>query len=648
MSTKGSALLFVLVLLGGVVISSGTSSAVFAREQGANAAVQIVPETDDYATMVLGDPWDMNEFTDISQYLNQSGQASVVTNVSVSNGIFSATSVGDVFQGRNGWFHLLFPGYDTAVHLGRTGSRYPIDSAKYGCFYIAIKVNSGANRDASQGGPDQHRIFWFANEKLNGDPNGYGFSVGIQTYPEINGVGNTPTPRWQLLKIDLRTVTNLGPVDWTARTQWQGLRFEPTIQENVSYQVDWARLTDCAASVQSVSFTPNSAIQSVWLRPEGTSRHILVAEDVAGTTGTYALDTQGVAPGRYYVGFGTAGVSPSTPPTCCIEETTQPLEINATPIVKFDAPTAYSGDDYATMQGNPWDFSSENDFYGIQCASYGVQNGVLALTTPGVQNQPPQCVSSTTSSVSDPYVYLSVYNPIDPAQYRYLTYRMYTSGDWQNVPEGMIVRWVWSVQGSSGRSGYRCHLVSQDLPYDVGWQTYTVDLWDAWAGSVEQTAGECAGLPLDWRSSSPIFEARFDPNENITNNAFYQELDWVRLTKPITVKRGEPYAVLLSKFFPAQTIDTLTLYYTTDPTGAPYQHPMDAYTAPPPVVQGPYNVFLPTTMRNVLSAGGPQSDFQYIWDTSAVTPGEYYVCAKAGNTLNTGTFCSDVPVTVTP
>ena len=632
-------------ILGGVVAIHFPARAERSSER---SAVRVVPESDDYATLVLGDPWDMNEFTDVSQYLNQSGQAAVVTNVAISNGIFSATSSGNVFQGRNGWFHLLFPGYETAVHVGKTGSRYPIDATKYGCFYIAIKVNSGANRDASQGGPDQHRIFWFANDKLNGDPNGYGFSIGIQTYPEINGVGRTPVPRWQLLKIDLRTITNLGPVAWTARSQWQGLRFEPTIQENVSYEVDWARLTTCDPVTEPILFTPNANIQSVWLRPEGTSRYILVAEDVNGSSGSYALDTQGIAPGRYYVGFGTAGISPSTPPTCCIEETTQPLEINAAPIVKFDAPTPYSGDDHATMQGNPWDFSSTDDFYGIQCASYGVQNGVLWMNTPGVPNQPPQCISSVTASVSDPYVYLSVDGSIDPSQYRYLTYRMYTAGDWQNVPEGMIVRWVWSVQGSSGRSGYRCHLVSQDLPYDVGWQTYTVDLWDALAGSSEQTAGECTGLPLDWRSSSPVLEARFDPNENITNSAFYQELDWVRLTKPVSIRSGEPYAVLLSKFFPSQSIDSLTLYYTTDPAAAPYQHLLNVYVAPPPVTWGPYELFLPSVMRHWLGSAGTQSDFQYVWDTTGVTPGEYYICAAASNTLNTATFCSQVPVTVTP
>ena len=49
----------------------------------------LVPESDDFATLILRDPWDMSEFTDISQYLNESGQRDIIRNPKVSNGIFS-------------------------------------------------------------------------------------------------------------------------------------------------------------------------------------------------------------------------------------------------------------------------------------------------------------------------------------------------------------------------------------------------------------------------------------------------------------------------------------------------------------------------------------------------------------------------------
>lgn len=618
----------------------------------------IIPESNDYATQVLGDPWDMNEFTDISQYLNAKYLAPspdnpyfyprdpVIKDFSVTNGLFSATSMDTVFTGRNGWFMPLFPGYETAVHLGKVGSRYPINSSTYGCFYIAIKTNSGANRSGDQGGPDQYRIFWFADDKLNSNPpNTYGFSVGIPVYPEIVGPGSVPTHRWQLLKIDLHNVTNIGPLPWNALSQWQGLRFEPTIQENVSYQVDWMRLTDCLESRVSIQFSPQEEIRSVWLRPEGTTRDILIAQDVDGINGNYLLDVQGIAPGRYQVGFGT-GAGTNVPPTCCLQRSTEFLTINQAPIAVFQNPTMFSGEDFATTEGNPWDFSDENDYYGIVCADYGREDtGYLWFNTVDVEHQPPECRNVGAAKVSDPSIYLTLSKPLIPSEYRYLSYRLFIDAPVQDVPNGMIVRWVWSVQGSSGRPGYYCHVVTQDLPYDVGWQTYTVDLWDSFSGSAEEFSGECDGLNSDWRHSGVVYQLRFDPNENITGYTFFQKLDWIRLTKPIRIRQGQIYTLSLDKFFPGDDFN-VSFFYTTDPENSPYQMSAIPYSPAPVPPAGSNIVYLPLMRKD----GDPfieQGDINFRWDTSSVSPGEYYICAFLDDGLNQSTTCSESTVTVT-
>lgn len=66
------------------------------------------PEGTDFATLVLRDPWDMSEITDISQYLNEAGQRNLVKNVNVSDGLFTGTSVGNAITG-NAYFFPLFP-----------------------------------------------------------------------------------------------------------------------------------------------------------------------------------------------------------------------------------------------------------------------------------------------------------------------------------------------------------------------------------------------------------------------------------------------------------------------------------------------------------------------------------------------------------
>src|SRR5258706_9923270 len=55
----------------------------------------IIPESADFATLELRDPWDMDQFTDVSQYLNESGQRSVVSSPAVSDGLFTGQSAGN-------------------------------------------------------------------------------------------------------------------------------------------------------------------------------------------------------------------------------------------------------------------------------------------------------------------------------------------------------------------------------------------------------------------------------------------------------------------------------------------------------------------------------------------------------------------------
>jgi hypothetical protein len=400
-----------------------------------------VAESRDFATLVLRDPWDMSQFTDISQYLNESAQRSIIQNPVVANGIFTATSVYDVGTGdSNAYFFPLFPGYQNSIQAGKLGENYPIDATTYHCLYVAMKVNSGP---ANVYGPDQWRVLWFADSRLNGSGGVYGITNGIALYPEA-GAGQ-PSWSWRLYQIDLASPDNgmvPGTAAWNSRTNWQGLRIDPTINApNITFQVDWVRLTNCSSNRQTITWTPNGSITAVWVRPSGTTNYIRVATGIAGASGSYNLDTQGLAPGSYYIGLGTNT-------TCCIQESTSPLVINQTPIVYFDRPSFITGTDYATQAGNPWDFSDSSDVTQlVNFQSTSFTNGVLDMVT--ASGPPPGGI--------DAQIHLNTPQSFYTSSYRYLSFRIFTewARPWQDPPDGMTVRWIYTIPKSEWTSRLR-------------------------------------------------------------------------------------------------------------------------------------------------------------------------------------------------
>jgi len=589
------------------------------------------PEGADFATLVLRDPWDMSEFTDISQYLNRSGQRNLVKNIVVANGLFTGTSVGDTRTG-NAYFFPLFPGYEGTIQAGKVGSRYPIPKSTDKCLYIAMEVDSGPAINNYNLAPDQYRIIWFADEYLtNGH---YGQTRGIALYPEA-GAGQ-PVQSWRLYSVNLSTAASIGTA-WDNMPSVEGIRIDPTINANIYFAVDWVRLTDCNAVNVSLTWTNTNDTAndtSIWLRPVGTDRDIRVETGVTGTSGYYNLDIQGIAPGSYYVGLGTKT-------TCCSQmNTSQPLVINQTPIVSFVRPSFFSGPDYASQAGNSWDFSDNTDVTGLlNFKNTSFQNGELNMVTE----------SGPLPAGVDSRIILNTPSPANTGIYRYLTFRMSTqngSAPWQNVVEGMMTRWIWSVQGSSGSQGYSCKLVSQDITYDVGYQTYSIDLYNTFNGQAEVTQGECDGLPTTWQASSSVLEFRFDPNENIsctpegkpfvisTCGDYVQKLDWIRLTAVDQVAQGIPFPVQITLNRSPATV-SLTFFYTTT-LANPTQFPAQLYIQPRPT--GNFELFLPLLLNNYPTT---LFDVTYLWDTTNVRPGTYYICVQANDGYNTATYCSE-------
>ena len=598
-----------------------------------------VPEAKDFATENFGDGWDMAEFTDVSQYLNGAGRHPFLANIQVKDGLFSATSLGDR-TANIAFFFPLYPGYKNFMQIGgNLGSQHGIDPGAYQCVYIATRVNSQYRAGSELA--DGFRVLW-NNESVNGGTN------QVYFYPETI-FGTAPiVHNWRLYQVDLRNPPNSSfGASWTSHT-WQGLQINPTLYKNIPFAIDWIRLGSCdnnPAYKAQITWNADGNINAIWANPVGTDRNILVAAKdltgiqggVDGSKGSYALDTKGLAPGSYRIGLGTTT-------NCCSQWSDGQLKINQAPVIKFARPSPYSGEDYAFSGGNPWDMDP-SDFTRIDCTQASFGDGLLRMDTGYPASLPRECKGPAIGE-ADPQLFLNLPAPLITAgQYRYLSFRMYMNGDYQMPADGMIGRLMWTNTNN-------CTRVSADIPYDIGWHTYTIDLYDALNGTpVASAPGDCGLKP--WKEAGQVVQLRFDPNENWTGNmvpqmVFHQELDWIRLTKVDRVAKGASFPIQIIPNKPLSEIRSIQYFYTTDP-GNPTQNPAGSSAIESERVSGSAMaatnpVYLPIVGRNA-SPGLPGS-YTYSLSTSDIQPGEYYICAQADDGYNQTTYCSDAPLQV--
>ncbi len=586
----------------------------FGRGEVGQAAAGIayeVGESKDFATAVLNDPWDMAEFSDVSQWINHAG-SNLLLDLKVDNGQFSAHTATAYSE-----FFVLFPGYKPGLVMGKVGARHPIPSAEYNCLYIAMKSGWPGNVNnyfSAMWAPDWNVEEWADTSKVWGNAYGNKLSKSV----------------WKLYKINLQNPENLQNKPWTHQSLWQTLRITPSLVQDTNFTVDWIRLTSCSQSVPVNLQNLPAGEHSLWIESVETGQEILVLESfsVSGN-GSYTWDVQGIAPGVYTYRVkpvGGGGV---------IQQ--GQLTVNQAPVISFVKPSPFSGQDYASSVGNAWDMTSESDIIDSSCISIGFNAGVLNTVTLS-PSQVDGCKGSGANEMDDK-LYLNTPQNLDVRPYRYFSMRHKIDGAW-SVPElGMVGRWIWRTAGEG------CEYVTREIAYDVGWETYWVDLFDAWNGfPVQASASRCD--KKHWtQENRTVFGFRFDPNENITGGSFYQSIDWMRLTKVDQAQQGTPFKVMLDLNKPVSQLTSLKIYYTSDLQN-PTQHVVKQIFPSPPSVDGENLVFIP--LANLKHAGDLEleADWSMLWDTLNVSPGEYYLCAVANDGLNQTVDCSEAPLQV--
>ena len=324
----------------------------------------------DYATRVLRDAWDMSEFYDISQGLNLlSSPDQHLANIQVSNGIFSASTVGSYSE-----FFPLFPGYPPGTHSDKIGALYPINSSVFACFYMSMKST-------------------WSIQNLNAFYVGWGPNDDTNTPWGIAKSSNLSNNQWMLYQINLNSA-NLVPgytIPWSSPQPWQYIRITPSIYAGTQFSIDWIRLTNCQPVYANLSGLPLGTY-SLWLGTGSPERQINVVASFSPTNGSYAWDVQGLAAGSYtyYVKKSDGSI---------IQQ--GQVNIVGSPIVTFTSPSPYSGQDYANFQGNPWNMEP-SDVTRLDCATYAIyQWDSYLLTQPRVlvpvraQTKPTLTSSST-------------------------------------------------------------------------------------------------------------------------------------------------------------------------------------------------------------------------------------------------------------
>lgn len=593
----------------------------------------VLPEMDEFATMVLGDPWDMNEHTDLAYYRRDSQ----LNNSTFANGLYSAQMTGGLGAER---ITLLTAGAvnNTVMRIGKIGYNFPINADKYR--YLTLRLYK-SNRDYNSG-----LIQWFETDAYTRDVEGVSNS-----YPVPSGAG------WHTIVVDLQAIgIQAGSKTWSGTIRELIVHpFAGPGAAGATVQLDWARLTaedPNGARPYTIRWSGGSGAIDLYASAGDKTldeRDVRIAAGVDASSGAYTFQTGILPAGDYYI----AAVDSSG-----ARWSSSPLTINTVPQITVKSPSMTSGEEYgADFMTEGWSDAQVTDLnqsllpWETSCVSdERFSDGIFSA------NLVPYCGGTYVDpilSLGGMDVYpRGIQDPtIDTSRYRYLSFRMYHSG-LQDVHEGWVARFGWWQTSADEWSSTQEIVMSRDIVLLEGWNTYTIDLW------APDVVDEEHPIKRSWRDSAPN-RLRLDPSElNSALTPASIQLDWIKLTAVDDVTSGSQYPI----WFEAQDGSSLTFYYDTDrnpsngagtigrTTAGPGSAAITfapetdtAATAPAgPSVNG-YALFLPAMSNNYVACNPGEC---LAWDTSRIAPGVYYICAESDDGLNSVYRCSEAPVVI--
>ena len=465
----------------------------------------------DFATEVLGDPWDMCNPQDISPDPAQLiGFSSFGFATGPCRGGGTTVPVNGVADSSLMFLHQGLWGH--ALNPGKNGRNFPIDPGKYQV--LSYKVSTDATEDP--------QIYWMHNP--SGHPAGDG--LGGRVAPRV-------TPGTRLVVADLTQSLLPGFSAWTDGPV-RALRLDPNSVNTVETVIlHWVRLTpgpnSPLAAKRTISWTGSGAA-TITVRDNSDNSIFPVAAGLSGNS--YVWNYGVLAPGSYTLFVTNATGSGSAT-----------FSINSPPNIELTNPSELSGADYATtVLGNPWDMSSADD---VQLT--GLDHFTNLSFSGGMLH--------ATNTSNDPIVTLLYHSnnstPIDTSRFRYLTYSLQVDGPY-NLAEGSVARVVWDSLLGPGTAA-----ISQDIIVWPGMNRYTIDL--ASLSTAVDGGLEPVGTPEPWTAGAKRY-LRLDPHEFPQPRTFL--IDDVRLTaKPVA---GTTFPILFVSNDADGDAATVSFYYDVD------------------------------------------------------------------------------------
>jgi hypothetical protein len=512
-----------------------------------------IPESDDYATQVLGDPWDMNNLEDLDQPYDY-------TQAQVSNGVWSATT--RIATGATAF--LQYQNYPNGYsYIGeKDGPNYPVDSNRFSRLWLRMNT--------AQAGQS---LLWFFHHLDY-------TSAGNSNFFQVQ-------PGWHIYSIDLRLGGGGGNGNWIQSGPYEGLRLDaPWGANNNLVQYDWIRLTPNTGTPVNIAWNYTGAGTNrvnlyLSTSPNAASGNEYQIANVAASDGSYNWTTTGVAPGTYYIHAEMSGAVSSS----------GPLYVNTSPLLRLDAPSPLSGEDFAQRSLNTaWN--------GSNCGQFQSVRNVANLTCAGqIQGVP------TTNDPQLLWLNGDYSHAIDTSRYRYMNVRMliFPPAERLWAPFNAGPRLLWYDSGTW---------------YDTFLLVAPYNQWIPAAWDMRNVPLEGGGV--GWSGAPATF--RFDPlEEDVSTGA--PDLLPAGFLIDNSHLMTEPYSGpgTMIRWTPLQGAGSVDLFWDHDKVG---------YDGTP------------------IATGVPLSQGLAAWDTSALANGSYYVYAIAHDSLNSSRLYSLVPLVV--
>ncbi len=574
----------------------------------------VVPEGDDFATRVLGLPWNLNTnpYPDYFTALKGVDQNKFkITN----DGFWELTTTDN-----DAHFWLNWSGIEDTQRVLRMGDTRPIDANKYKLlsYYMCL------GKAPVKGGANDHwaaNVYWMYDRRPHVNPNnGWTKYLFFILHGRFKNDGDC-----ELITMDLSKSALWDRGQWNnSPNKPQGFRLDFLNIPGANVKLGWVRLTtvDTSNSVPLKWSNAPAGRLDFYASRDGCNVkgiHIGYVEN-ASASGTFNWGAQlqpgfsdayplpipeSFEPGQYHIYMRDSAGK--------ISCGNNKLTVHQAPILEFQKPSFYSGPDYASTQvRDPWGMSNANDI-----ARY------RGITTPTFSNG----IMSATSKNNDPTLIFNVKTPIDTSVYKYVTLRMRINAP-NKEGDDLVQRFLWWTKGEGIDQ-----TVTEDMEIYEGWHTYSIDL--------TQALTEGCGFNC-WFGKPTGF--RMDPHESWTKHSF--DIDFMTITGIDTVVRGDPASI---KYTVNNAPNAkVTFYYDNDRDPNNGRTVLASYNPNNASLSGlgfSYQVMVPFVKQFGEIDFFPNS-LNFNWDTSGTAANTYYICADVDDGVMTTTWYSEVPVII--